>query len=157
MLFKLKEMLTDRFNRPILQYYDEEQEEFRVQPQIATERSVKSELVLLNQTTSASGVEIPPNSEWVSRFYETRGLTHLTYFSSVSNDPNFQGRYELIVEPSLNGISDRPEFGFSLTPEGLVRNASGTEVIRAPYIRLKIKNLSDNPIRIGVFLYLTRT
>ena len=41
MIFKLKRMLTDKFGRPILQYFDYKTERFQPQPEIANEETVK--------------------------------------------------------------------------------------------------------------------
>lgn len=152
-MYRSRELKKDLYGDLAPQYWDSVTENFELQPKIATEATVSSERILLNQKDSGEGVLVPAKGEWVSDFLKTDGLTYLTYYTSLSDG----GFYELSIIPSFDGKAAQNARGIVLVENDTTSiNAFGTKQVRAPYVQVKIKNTKEIPLRIATFLYATR-
>ena len=91
--YKLKRILTDRDGRPFQQYFDEEQKEFKIQPMIATEKTLKR---LVSAVSAAS--EEPPHLKNVKVINDSP-VTYVHWF----HDGLFYGSYSRSIYTSPDG------------------------------------------------------
>ena len=155
-------MLVDKLGRPILQYFDEKEKVFKVQPKISTVESIEESngRIALKNVSSSDGVEILPGEDWISPVIETKGLNMFNVFTKLpsgSGEEVLYGDYEVNIERLLNDTAPYGTSGSVPLFEGTRNlNTEVSKMVRTPYARIRITNRSENKIKIATTVYLTR-
>ena len=115
--------------------------------------SVEKPWKILMDEKSSGARTLNSGEEWESPMFTSIGLSKLTFLTSVNRGAN----YTLEV---VQGIAEG-EFLHARERENVIPatgskgNTSGQTNIIAPFFKVFIKNQDDEPINIGLFLYLT--
>lgn len=102
----------------------------------------------------SSGVRtLNSGEEWESPMFTSSGLSKLSFLTTLNRNANY--RVEVaqgIAEGEFLHVRERENV---IPATGAKGNFSGQTNIIAPFFKVFIKNQDDEPINIGLFLYLT--
>ena len=114
--------------------------------------SVEKPWKILMDERSSSARTLNSGEEWESPMFTSSGLSKLTFFTSVNRGANYT--LEVVQGIAQGEFLHAKEREFVIPATGSKGNVSGQTNIIAPFFKVFIKNQDDEPINIGLFLYL---
>ena len=115
--------------------------------------SVEKSWKILMDERSSGARTLNSGEEWESPMFTSSGLSKLTYFTSLNRVSNYTIK---VAQGIAQGeFLHEKEREYVIPAAGNKGNASGQTDIISPFFKVFIKNQDDEPINIGLFLYLT--
>lgn len=108
--------------------------------------------ILMDEKTSGART-LNSGEEWESPMFTSSGLSKLSFFTSLNRVANYRVRVSQgMAQGEFLHEREREDVIPAAVNKG---NVGGQTDIIAPFFKVFIKNQDDEPIKIGLFLYLT--